>query len=141
MDKDSTGTDIIINLHIQCMSYCYYSMVIIPSLPTIGGDRPTMMELIRFRGRERIINIPQEISTKYHQFAVLLLEDSTGARIRSTEQKHSNSPEEINVNILEQWIEGTGRKPVTWRTLVEVLYDVQLTSLADDIAAVKLPDF
>ena len=115
-------------------------MVIIPSLSTIVGDRPTMMELIRFRGRERRINIPQEISTKYHQFAVLLLEDSTGARIRSMEQKHSNSPEEINVNILEQWIEGTGRKPVTWRTLVEVLYDVQLNTLADDIVAVKFPE-
>ena len=140
MDKDSTGTDKIINLHIQCMSYCYYSMVIIPSLSTIAGDRPTMMELIRFRGRERRINIPQEISTKCHQIAVLLLEDSTGARIRSMEQKHSNSPEEINLNILEQWIEGTGRKPVTWRTLVEVLYDVQLITLADDIVAVKFPE-
>ena len=111
------------------------------SLSTTGGDRPTMMELITFRGRERRINIPQEISTKCHQFAVLLLEDSTGAKIRSMEQKHSNSPEEINVNILEQWIEGKGRKPVTWRTLVEVLHDVQLISLADDIAAVKLPVF
>ena len=111
------------------------------SVSTTGGDRPTMMELIRFRGRERRINIPQEISTKCHQFAVLLLEDSTGARIRSMEQKHSNSTEEINMNIFEQWIEGKGRKPVTWRTLVEVLYDVQLISLADDIAAVKLPDF
>ena len=99
-----------------------------------------MMELIRFRGRERRINIPQEISREYHQFAVLLLEDSTGARIRSMEQKHSNSPEEVNMNILEQWIEGKGRKPATWRTLVEVLYDVQLSTLAGDIAAVKLPD-
>ena len=49
-----------------------------------------------------------------------------------------NNSEQINQEILEQWIAGKGEEPVTWGTLVEVLQDVELTELASDIADVKL---
>ena len=49
-----------------------------------------------------------------------------------------NNSEQINQEILEQWITGKGEEPVTWATLVEVLQDVELTELASDIADVKL---
>ena len=97
-----------------------------------------MIELIRFRGRSKRINIPLEISTKYYQFGVLLLKDKTGARIGAIIHKHMNNSEQINQEILEQWISGKGEEPVTWGTLVEVLQYVELTKLASDIAAVKL---
>ena len=96
-----------------------------------------MMEVIRFQGRNRTINIPQEISTKYQDFGILLLEDSTGARVQNTIHKHREDPEAINMDILQQWIDGRGKKPVTWETLIEVLFDIDLTTLAEDILAVK----
>ena len=97
-----------------------------------------MMELVRFRGRERRINIPQEISTQCHEFGYLLLEDSTGARVRNIAETHRGNPEQINMDILEQWLDGKGKQPVTWETLVEVLSDAELTTLASDIETVKL---
>ena len=97
-----------------------------------------MIELIRFRGRSRRINIPLEISTKCYQFGVLLLKDETGARIGAIVHKHTKNSEQINQETLEQWISGKGEEPVTWATLVEVLQDVELTELASDIADVKL---
>lgn len=102
------------------------------------GERPTMIELIRFRGRSRRINIPLEISTKYYQFGVLLLKDETGARMEAIIHKHMKDVEQINQEILKQWIAGKGEEPVTWETLVEVLRDVELTNLASDIADIKL---
>ena len=45
------------------------------------ADRPTLIECIRFQGRERIINIPQEIDTSYDDFGLLLLDDHNGRRI------------------------------------------------------------
>ena len=102
------------------------------------GECPTMIELIRFRGRSRRINIPLEISTKYYQFGVLLLKDETGARMEAIIHKHMKDVEQINQEILKQWIAGKGEEPVTWETLVEVLRDVELTDLASDIADVKL---
>ena len=123
------------------LAICTKVLIIILPIPKslfFVGERPTMIELIRFRGRSRRINIPLEISTKYYKFGVLLLKDETGARIGAIIHKHINNSEQINQEILEQWITGKGEEPVTWGTLVEVLQDVELTELASDIADVKL---
>ena len=92
---------------------------------------------MRFRGRERRINIPQEIGIKYHDFGVFLLEDDTGARIHALAHKHMNDAELINMEVLRHWITGRGKHPVTWRTLTEVLHDIELRTLAEEIEAVK----
>ena len=101
------------------------------------GEQPTLIELIRFRGRERRINIPQQIGANFMKFGILLLEDANGARMQSITHECRDSPEQINTKVLQEWIAGRGRLPVSWDTLVEVLHDVDLGTLADDIAAVK----
>jgi len=97
-----------------------------------------MAELLRFQGRERRINIPQEVGTKYTQFGILLLEDANGGRIRNMEHQHFRDAERINTEILQEWVSGSGKQPVSWATLTEVLRDVELSVLARDIAEVKL---
>ena len=53
--------------------------------------------------------------------------------------EHSNNAEQVNIAILQEWLTGRGKKPVTWTTLVEVLRDIELSTLAGDIEAVKCP--
>ena len=53
--------------------------------------------------------------------------------------KNLNNAEQINTEILQEWLTGRGKKPVTWTTLVEVLRDIELSTLAGDIEAVKCP--
>ena len=48
-----------------------------------------------------------------------------------------NDTEQVNTEVLQQWITGRGKHPVTWKTLTEVLDDIGLTTLAADIEAVK----
>ena len=48
-----------------------------------------------------------------------------------------NDAEQINTEVLQQWITGRGKQPVTWKTLTEVLHDIELTTLAGEIEAVK----
>ena len=93
---------------------------------------------MRFRGRERRINVPQEISTKYTQFGILLLEDTNGNRVRNMERKHRGDVEQINMEILVEWVNGNGKQPVSWATLIEVLREVELSVLARDIEEVTL---
>ena len=95
------------------------------------------IECIRFRGKERRINIPQEIGVKYRDFGLFLLEDHNGARIRALTHKHMNDSNEINTEIIEEWVAGKGKHPVTWKTLTEVLCDIELGMLAEEIEAVK----
>ena len=49
-------------------------------------DHPTLVECVRFQGRERRINISQEIGTKYLTFGTRLLEELE--RINSIALKH-----------------------------------------------------
>ena len=71
------------------------------------------------------------------QFGALLLDDSTGTRVKNLEHQQQRNAERINQEILQEWLTGSGKNPVTWETLVEVIRDIELSTLADDIAAVK----
>ena len=80
-----------------------------------------------------------EIETKYVQFGTFLLDDQNGLRVKIMAHKHLNDAEEINMDILQKWLTGRGKQPVTWATLVEVLRDIELTTLASDIETMKCP--
>ena len=82
---------------------------------------------------QKTINIPQEISTKYRTFGINLLNDRTGAIVDGIVHKHREDPLQINIDILQRWIRGEGRKPVSWETLTDCLRDTGLSELADDI--------
>ena len=111
------------------ISMCF--IVVIAGLPTV-------LECIRFQGRQRTINIPQEIGTNYSQFGIFLLEDANGIRVQSIERKHRGDADQINTEIVQEWATGKGKKPVSWKILTEVLHDVGLCTLANEIGEVKL---
>jgi len=102
--------------------------------------KPTLPELLSFRSAGNRINIATEVATKYVQFGTILLQDTTGERVRNMAHKHLNDPERINTDILQEWLTGKGKLPVTWATLVEVLNDIELSTLADSISTVHLLD-
>ena len=104
------------------------------------GTRPTLLELLRFTcANQRVINIPVEIATKYVWFGTFLLDDRNGSRVKIMAHKHHYDAERINTEILQEWLTGRGRQPVTWATLVKVLHDIKLSTLAGEIEAVKCP--
>ena len=96
-----------------------------------------MLECTRFQGRQRTINIPQEIGPNYYYFGLHLLDDPNGTRVRNIERDYREI-ERINTEILREWVTGRGKKPVTWKTLTEVLRLIELCALASKIEEVKL---
>ena len=86
-----------------------------------------------------MLNIPVEIATKYFQFGTFLLDDKTGSRVRIIAHKHHYDAEQINIEILQEWLTEKGKQPVNWRTLAEVLRDIELSAIADEIEVVKHP--
>ena len=48
-----------------------------------------------------------------------------------------NDANEINIEIIEEWVAGKGKQPVTWKTLTQVLCDIELSVLAGEIEAIK----
>lgn len=97
-----------------------------------------MTEVLKFPGEDGPINIPQEIGVKFRMFGIFLLEDTNGSTVEALAHQHRENPEAINMAVLREWLQGKGRQPVTWQTLVGILRDCELNTLADDIAAVKV---
>ena len=98
-------------------------------MPPFTGDRPTLPELQHFPTKDGFKDIVGEIANDYQNFGILLLNDEMGNRIRSIERTQQN-PVDITVDILRQWLQGSGRLPVTWQILVECLREEKLNTAA-----------
>ena len=59
-----------------------------------------------------------------------LLKDSNGQTVKGVEKAKHGNPVDITDEILQQWLQGSGKLPVTWETLVECLQDAKLTVAA-----------
>lgn len=81
----------------------------------------------------RKICIPSIIGAQYEIFGHLILEDTRGTITANMVHKHQRDGPAITREILFTWCQGTGKKPVDWDTLIEVLDDIELSTLADDI--------
>ena len=44
-----------------------------------------------------------------------------------------NDAKEINIEVIEEWVAGKGIHPVNWKTLTEVLRDIEQSTLAEEI--------
>ncbi len=88
-----------------------------------------MMELLKFEGK---YDIREKIGTKYSDFGTTLL-DCSAATISALEKQYQHDALWINHEIFSRWLQGKGKKPVTWATLIEVLLEIGEGTLADEI--------
>ena len=94
---------------------------------------PSLDALRNFPTMNGPIDIAEKIGADYKHFGTLLLNDDDGSKVNVIEVSKRGHPVDITVEILEQWLHGRGRLPVTWQTLVKCLRDMKLTVLADKI--------
>ena len=94
---------------------------------------PTMMDIICFPLQDSKVDLTNEVGIKYRQFGIHLLEDQTGARISAMERELAKNAQDINYRVFQEWLQGNGRKPVSWVTLISVLEDIGLSQLAKSI--------
>ena len=103
-------------------------------IPTVKAtDRPTLPQLINFETRFGSVNITESIGLLYKQLGPLLLQDNDGTITESIERECFYKVKEINQMILQRWIQGKGRQPVQWSTLIDVLKKIELSPLAKRI--------
>ena len=74
-----------------------------------------------------------QIGVHYWGLGVLLLNDDTGAVTQAIIDQYREDATKINREILQRWIQGRGKLPVEWATLIKVLKDIGLTELAGEI--------
>ena len=82
-------------------------------------------------GQVKPIDITEEISNNYSEdFGFSLLSTNRLDKIDEIIRKH---PQTANKRIILEWLKGKGRKPITSKTLIDVLYEIGLTTVADEV--------
>ena len=103
-------------------------------LPTMKAtDRPTLPQLINFETQSGSIKITERIGISYGKLGPLLLRDDDGAVTQAIRDQYHHDAAKINYEILQRWIQGKGRQPVQWSTLIDVLKKIELSVLAKKI--------
>ena len=92
---------------------------------------PTLQTLRHFPVKREHIDIAAEIGHDYEKFRTFLLEVKKGNKVKNIKVSEHGDPVDITVEILKQWLQGKGIKPVTWQTLVNCLRDTNFNAVAD----------
>ena len=79
------------------------------------------------------MNVTERIGTSYGKLGPLLLRDDDGAVTQSIRDQYHHDAAKITQEILQRWIQGKGRQPVQWSTLIDVLKKIELSPLAKNI--------
>ena len=66
-------------------------------------------------------------------FGTFLLQDNDGNKVKTIERFERGDPLRITVKILRQWLQGNGKLPVSWQTLVQCLRNSNLNVISDSI--------
>ena len=104
-------------------------------LPTSLSDPPTLPQLLMFRKRSGgVLNIIEKVTQKYHDLGIRLLNDCDSTITNNIEAQHRPDNTRITKAILQKWLQGTGREPRSWSTLITVLREIELTTLAKEIS-------
>ena len=103
-----------------------------PPRPVAISDKPTLPLLQHLPTPSGgAINICQRIGVKNHNLGICLLEDTHGNITAIMDENYKG--ERKTKEIFRKWLEGTGRTPHSWATLVTVLREIEMAALAHEI--------
>ncbi|CAI8009145.1 hypothetical protein GBAR_LOCUS6194 [Geodia barretti] len=98
-----------------------------PASPTgpARSDTPTLPKLMRFPKKSGgHFNIITCIGPNHRMFGIFLLDDERGEITDAMFQSELGRPDAILQKIFSRWLQGTGRAPRSWETLVTVLEEM-----------------
>ena len=90
----------------------------------------TLPQLICLKTKSGSIDVLERIGTHYWKLGLLLLDDTTGEVTQAIIEHQHEDATKINLQIFQKWVQGKGKLPVEWSTLIEVLKDAGLSELA-----------
>ena len=124
-------------LHFSAFIICMCSqryVCILLTCTTPPDTQPTLQQLTHMIdncGKE--VQIIQNIAAKWKEVGILFNFDPTGRTNDLINARNSSDPEACCTDMMKVWLEGKGRQPATWATLVEVLRNANFNCLANDM--------
>ena len=110
------------------------STAITQQSPPSKSDKPNLMLLLNFPTQSgENVKIIQSMASQHHHLIITLLNDNDGTLTESIVAENHYKTDKITLAVLSRWLQGEGREPKTWATLITVLREIELSELAGDI--------
>ncbi len=96
------------------------------------GDTPSLMDFGAFPqpGGQDPIDIMTDIAED-RKFVTCILQDKNGNTIRGIRRNVAREGGEVMDEVFNKWLNGKGKLPVTWQTLIDCLEVARLMFLAE----------
>ncbi len=98
------------------------------------GDKPSLMEIHAFPrpGGQDAVDIMTD-STEDSKFVTCILDDENGNKIKGIRNNIKQTGGGVMDGVFNDWFNGKGKMPVTWKTLIDCLEFAQLMALVEVI--------
>ena len=114
--------------------YVVMIKAIIPYFPfSCTDDKPSLLDLKKFPGKHGRFDVMERIGVNYPELGMFLLQDHDLSKVSALELTWQRASLPICRDIMRDWLQGKGKLPVTYATLLHCLRDADLHSLAKDI--------
>ena len=101
-----------------------------PPLPRTGpyrSEQPSLPQLMHFQTiTGEFINIIDAIGSNYRAFGIFILDDKRGVTVGSMHISELGNPNAVVLKIFSKWLQGVGKTPRSWGTLVTVLEEMKV---------------
>ena len=89
-------------------------------------EMPQLHQLQHLRRNDAVVNVIRAVAPSWIKFALYLRMDRNMIDI----WQRSTGPEDAARKLFSHWLDGNGRTPISWRTLIKVLYENDLPIIA-----------
>ena len=97
-------------------------------------DRPKLHELDLIEDKCRKVELIKELAAEWEKIAIRLYFESH--HIRRIQRDNPHSSEDCCRAVFMDWLEGTGRQPITWKVVVDAISEAGFTRVAKDLKSV-----
>ena len=96
--------------------------------------QPTIKQLTLLKSScGQRLEIIKTIAPKWKKFGIHFDFDEQGHTLDIIGKNHSLDSTECCTEMMKKWLEGMGRQPATWATLIELLKDAEYNDLAHQV--------
>ena len=75
----------------------------------------------------------KKVSARWYDLGVLMDFDDSGTKLDIIRESYHNNPVTCCRAMFQYWLNGNGRKPTSWRTLIELLEDSDQEVFAGEV--------
>ena len=103
------------------------------SIPFCSDAEPTLTELYQLKSASGKVQVIMGVAPCWYDLGILLNFDKSGTQLEIIKAEYHSEPVPCCRAMFQYWLNGNGRGPHSWRTLIELLEDSNLEVLAREV--------